>query len=90
MAIRKVLRIGDPQLRRHAGAVDRFGDAALGTLITDMLDTMKACDGAGLAAPQVGVPRRVVIFGIDNNSRYPDAAAHPADSPGQSGDRACR
>ena len=49
MAIRKVLRIGDLQLRRHAGAVDRFGDAALGTLITDMLDTMKACDGAGLA-----------------------------------------
>ena len=77
MAIRKVLRIGDPQLRRHAGAVDRFGDAALGTLITDMLDTMKACDGAGLAAPQVGVPLRVVIFGIDNNSRYPDAPPIP-------------
>ena len=77
MAIRKVLRIGDPQLRRHAGAVDRFGDAALGALITDMLDTMKACDGAGLAAPQVGVPLRVVIFGIDNNSRYPDAPPIP-------------
>ena len=77
MAIRKVLRIGDPQLRRHAGAVDRFGDAALGTLITDMLDTMKACHGAGLAAPQVGVPLRVVIFGIDNNSRYPDAPPIP-------------
>ncbi len=77
MAIRKVLRIGDPQLRRHADAVDRFGDAALGTLITDMLDTMKACDGAGLAAPQVGVPLRVVIFGIDNNSRYPDAPPIP-------------
>ena len=77
MAIRKVLRIGDPRLRRHAGAVDRFGDATLGTLITDMLDTMKACDGAGLAAPQVGVPLRVVIFGIDNNSRYPDAPPIP-------------
>ena len=77
MAIRKVLRIGDPQLRRHADAVDRFGDAALGTLITDMLDTMKACDGAGLAAPQVGVPLRVVIFGVDNNSRYPDAPPIP-------------
>ena len=77
MTIRKVLRIGDPQLRRKAGAVDRFGDAALGTLVTDMLDTMKACDGAGLAAPQVGVPLRVVIFGIDNIPRYPDAPPVP-------------
>ena len=53
MAIRKVLRIGDPQLRRHAGAVDRFGDAALGTLITDMLDTMKACDGQDWPRPRL-------------------------------------
>ena len=77
MTVRKVLRIGDPRLRRKAEAIGRFGDAALGTLITDMLDTMKARDGAGLAAPQIGVPLRVVVFGAGNNPRYPDAPPVP-------------
>ena len=77
MAVRKILRMGDPQLRRKSDTVDRVGDEALGTLITDMLDTMKNCDGAGLAAPQIGVPLRVVVFGIDNNPRYPDAPPVP-------------
>ena len=69
--------MGDPRLRRKAGDVDRFGDDTLAALINDMLDTMKALDGAGLAAPQIGVPLRVVIFGFDNNPRYPDAPPVP-------------
>ena len=77
MAVCEVLRMGDPRLRQRAEAVERFGDMALKNLIADMLDTMKACDGAGLAAPQIGVPLRVVIFGIEDNPRYPDAPPVP-------------
>ena len=77
MAVREVLRMGDPRLRLKANAVDRFDDDKLANLITDMLDTMKAFDGAGLAAPQIGMPLRVVIFGIDKNPRYPDAPPIP-------------
>ena len=73
MAVREILRMGNPRLRLKAHAKDRFGDDKLANLIADMLDTMKAFDGAGLAAPQIGVPLRVVIFGIDKNPRYPDA-----------------
>ena len=77
MSARGILRMGDPRLRMKARAVDRFGDDKLANLITDMLDTMKAFDGAGLAAPQIGVALRVVIFGIDKNPRYPDAPPVP-------------
>ena len=77
MAVHEVLRMGDPRLREKAEPVVRFGDAAMRTLVRDMLDTMKACDGAGLAAPQIGVPLRVVIFGVDSNPRYPDAPVIP-------------
>ena len=64
MSVRGVLRMGDPRLRLKASAVDLFGDDKLANLITDMLDTMKAFDGAGLAAPQIGVTLRVMIFGL--------------------------
>ena len=77
MSVREILRMGDPRLRLKASGVDRFGDDKLANLITDMLDTMKAFDGAGLAAPQMGVALRVVIFGIDMNPRYPDAPPVP-------------
>ena len=77
MAVREILRMGNPRLRLKANAKDRFGDDKLANLIADMLDTMKAFDGAGLAAPQIGVPLRVVIFGIDKNPRYPDAPPIP-------------
>ena len=77
MAVYEVLRMGDPRLREKAEPVVRFGDSAMRTLVRDMLDTMKAYDGAGLAAPQIGVPVRVVIFGVDSNPRYPDAPAIP-------------
>ena len=77
MAVREILRMGSPRLRLKATAVGRVGDDQLASLINDMLDTMKAFDGAGLAAPQIGVPLRVVIFGIDKNPRYPDAPPVP-------------
>ena len=77
MAVRDVLRMGDPRLRCKSDPVDDVSDAALGDLIGDMLDTMRACDGAGIAAPQIGIPLRVVIFGVESNPRYPDAPPVP-------------
>ena len=75
MAIRPVLRLGDPSLREQAVVVppEAFGSAELEALVTDLRDTMAARDGAGLAAPQIGVGLRVVIFGITHNPRYPEA-----------------
>ena len=61
MAVRRVLKMGEPMLREVAGAVTRF-DAELAALVTDMDDTMRALSGAGIAAPQIGVSARVVIF----------------------------
>lgn len=77
MAVREVLRMGDPRLLRVARPVERFGTPELRELIADMEDTMRALDGAGLAAPQIGVDLRVVIFGISANPRYPDAEPVP-------------
>ena len=77
MAIRPILRLGDPRLLAVAAEVDAFNTSELDNLITDMFDTMLAEDGAGLAAPQIGVGLRVAIFGFDNNPRYPDSAAVP-------------
>jgi peptide deformylase len=70
--------MGDPRLLRVAPAVDRFDTDELHLLISDMLDTMHAANGAGLAAPQIGVDLQVVIFGTDaRNPRYPDAPVVP-------------
>ena len=77
MAIRPVLKLGDPRLLVRSNEVERFGTPELDALLTDMLDTMEALDGAGLAAPQIGVPLRVVIFGVKRNPRYPDAEEVP-------------
>jgi peptide deformylase len=77
MAIRPVLRMGDPRLREPAHPVTTFGTPELEALLADMLDTMRACEGAGLAAIQLGVPLRVVIFGFERSSRYPDAEPVP-------------
>ncbi len=77
MAIRTVLRMGDPRLLEPARPVADFDTPELHELITDMQDTMTALDGAGLAAPQIGVGLQVVIFGLDHNPRYPDAEAVP-------------
>jgi len=78
MAVRPVLRMGDPRLLRVSEPVREFDTPELRALLADMQDTMAALNGAGLAAPQLGEPRRVVIFGTDApNPRYPDAEIVP-------------
>jgi peptide deformylase len=77
MAVRKILRMGDARLLRHADAVSAFDSEELQELLLDMRDTMQALDGVGLAAPQIGVNLRVVIFGVESSPRYPDAEAVP-------------
>lgn len=69
--------MGDPRLLRQAEPVTQFGTPELDLLIHDMFDTMHAADGAGLAAPQIGVNLQVVIFGFKQNPRYPDAPLVP-------------
>lgn len=77
--IREILKMGDPRLLRIAPLVPKamLGSAELEALIVDMFETMQAADGVGLAAPQIGVDLQLVIFGFDNNERYPDAPAVP-------------
>jgi len=77
MAIRPVLRLGDPRLLKVASEVSDFNNPELDALIEDMFDTMEAEDGAGLAAPQIGIGLRVAIFGFDTNPRYPDSDGVP-------------
>ena len=77
MPVREVLRMGHPVLREVAQPVDRFGTPELRELLEDMKEKMAAKNGAGLAAPQIGVSQRVVIFGVDKNPRYPDAEEVP-------------
>ena len=76
MAIRDILKMGNPDLLKVSEPVD-FENDDLTTLIEDMKETMKANDGAGLAAPQIGVFKRLVIFGFDTNDRYPEADSVP-------------
>jgi len=79
--IREILRMGDARLLRVSDPVHDFGTTELRALVADMFDTMHAASGAGLAAPQIGVPLRVVIFGYADpamrNPRYPDADPVP-------------
>ena len=77
MAVRTILRMGDPRLWELAHPVRHFDTAALGALITDLFDTMTAAGGVGLAAPQIGVGLQVIIFGFEQSERYPDAQAVP-------------
>ena len=77
MAIKQVLYMGDPGLLEVAEPVRQFDTPELHALVEDLVDTMRAEDGAGLAAPQIGVGFRVVVFGFDCNPRYPDAEAVP-------------
>ena len=77
MAVHEILKMGDPRLLRMAPPVQQFGTRELDSLIADMFDTMHAANGAGLAAPQIGVDLQVVIFGFSHNARYPDAPPVP-------------
>ncbi|MCE3602241.1 peptide deformylase [Massilia sp. P8910] len=77
MTVRDILKMGDPRLLRVAEPVREFGTPAMEALIADMFDTMHHANGAGLAAPQIGVNLQLVIFGFKDNQRYPDAPAVP-------------
>jgi peptide deformylase len=77
MAIKPVLKMGDASLLQVAERVEKFDTPELIALIQDMYDTMKAQDGAGLAAPQIGVGLQVVVFGVEKNARYPDVEDVP-------------
>lgn len=77
MPARSVRRMGDPQLLEVSAPVGQFDTSKLHALVADMIDTMRELNGAGLAAPQIGVQLRVVIFGFDENPRYPEAEAVP-------------
>src|SRR6187402_1680809 len=77
MTVREILKMGDPRLLRIAKPVEAFGSAELMSLIGDMFETMHAANGAGLAAPQIGVDLALVIFGFKKNERYPDAPPVP-------------
>jgi len=77
MAVKAVLKMGERSLLEKSIKVEKFNTLELDALINDMWDTMVAEDGAGLAAPQIGVNLRVVIFGYENNPRYPDAPSVP-------------
>jgi len=78
MAVYEILKMGDPRLLRIAEPVTAFDTDELHLLVADMFDTMAAADGAGLAAPQIGVDLQLVIFGTDEiNPRYPDAPLIP-------------
>jgi peptide deformylase len=77
MAVRTILRMGDPRLLELAEPVTDFDTAELKALIQDLFDTMAAAGGVGLAAPQIGIGLQVVIFGFEKSERYPDAEPIP-------------
>jgi peptide deformylase len=77
MTVRDILKMGDPRLLRVALPVREFNTRELDELVADMFDTMYAANGAGLAAPQIGVNLQLVIYGFKQNVRYPDAPQVP-------------
>jgi len=77
MAVREILKMGDPRLLRMAAPVTEFDTPDLLALVEDLFDTMRAANGAGLAAPQIGEDLQLVIFGFESNQRYPDAPPVP-------------
>ena len=77
MAVKRVRKMGDPVLYQQAAPVEQFNTPELDALVADMFDTMRALNGAGLAAPQIGVSLRVVIFEVESNPRYPQAESVP-------------
>jgi peptide deformylase len=77
MAIKEILKMGDPRLLEKSKPIKDLNAVDLDQLIQDMIDTMEANDGAGLAAPQIGINIQLVIFGFKKNDRYPDAEEVP-------------
>ena len=77
MTVREILKMGDPRLLRVAQPVRAFNTPELDALVADLFETLRAVNGAGLAAPQIGVDLALVIFGFGKNQRYPDAPPVP-------------
>jgi peptide deformylase len=77
MAVRQILKMGDPRLLDRSNEITEVPSAEIDQLIIDMLDTMAENDGAGLAAPQIGIAKKLVVFGVDTNPRYPDTENVP-------------
>jgi peptide deformylase len=77
MAVRQVLKMGDPKLYLPSEPVGDFNTPELASIIEDMFDTMAEYNGVGLAAPQIGINKRIIIFGLEANSRYPDVEPVP-------------
>jgi len=77
MSVKEVLKMGHPILQQVAKPVTEYNSPKLESIITDMYDTMAALDGAGLAAPQIGISKRIVIFWVEDNPRYPDIEPVP-------------
>lgn len=77
MSVKEVLKMGHPILQQVAESVIEFNSAYLDSIIADMYDTMASLDGAGLAAPQIGINKRIVIFWVEDNPRYPDIEPIP-------------
>ena len=77
MTVRDILKMGDPRLLRIAKPVEHFDTPEMRELVADMFETMKHANGAGLAAPQIGVDLQLVIYGYDSNVRYPEAPPVP-------------
>ena len=77
VAVREVLRMGDSRLLQESEPVSEFDTPELHSLVRDLFDTMDHLNGAGLAAPQIGVMQRVVVFRVDANPRYPDVDSVP-------------
>jgi peptide deformylase len=77
MTVREILKMGDPRLLRTAQPVCEFDTPELHALVADMMDTMVAANGAGLAAPQIGFDLQLVVFGFQSNVRYPEAPPVP-------------
>ena len=79
MTVRSILKMGEPLLLQETALVpvEKISSPEIQNIIQDMLDTMKAANGAGLAAPQIGIPLQIVVFGFESNSRYPNEAPIP-------------
>ena len=77
MAVQEVIKMGHPVLLSRANEVENFNTPELDSLIIDMKDTMEALNGAGLAAPQINISLRIIIFGVSENPRYPDVETVP-------------
>ncbi|MDO8953802.1 MAG: peptide deformylase [Gammaproteobacteria bacterium] len=77
MTVKAVVKMGYPSLWQRSEAVSEFNTNSLRDIVQNMFDTMKLENGVGIAAPQIGIQQRIILFGFDSNSRYPNAKSIP-------------